>query len=203
MSATPPHHITSHHPSLSFGGRSGRFGDMYSYASPQELYRMGILYDSEDKDNCTASKIPSIEQAPPTSFVWRHRKPRRSRRLRALPLHLSLSTISTDAAIARLLSASPATTPTPTIQHREVLPGTTPQSLPSRSPSPSPALESPLLDTQHTHTHSLHHQTATALDDWELITTTPPQSHDEVSTPSSEPETWILLSDDSQQIPPH
>jgi hypothetical protein len=172
----------------------------------QELYRMGILYDNKDEDNTVTCEVP-FEQAPPV-FILRHRKAKRSRRRstwRSLPLYLSFSSLGDDADIARLLSPSITDTPTPmTIQHRE-LPSTPistdiPQSLP-----PTPALESATIhgsshllpntpiEVSQPHSLSLN----TTVDGWEFINT--PHAHQDphTSTPISEPETWILLSDDS------
>jgi len=138
---------------------------------------MGILYD---EDNTVACELPS-EQAPPI-YIIRHRKPRRSRRrsLRSLPLYLSFSSLGDDADIARLLSPSISNTPTPmTIQHRE-LPSTPITNTPLSLPDVNGSLSFP----------------DTTLDGWEFITT--PQHHtDPQPSPASEPETWILLSDDS------
>ena len=160
---------------------------------------MGILYDNKDEDNKAACAVP-LEQAPPT-FILRHRKPKRSRQRstwRSLPLYLSFSSLGDDADIARLLSPSISNTPTPmTIQHRE-LPSTPistdiPQSLP-----PTPALESATVHNtpiEISQPHSL--PLNTTVDGWEFINT--PHAHQDphTSTPISEPETWILLSDDS------
>jgi len=149
---------------------------------------MGILYNDEDGahggENLVAHGLP-LEQAAP-AFVIRQGKPRRTHRMKwsSLPLYLSLSDFSADADISRLLSLSPSHSHMPTIQHRRVslAPITTdipPQSLPPSALSP---LISPLP----------------ALDcnsgDWTFIETAQTPGS---STPCSEPETWILLGDDS------
>lgn len=138
---------------------------------------MGILYNDEesthDEENSIASGLP-VEKAAPI-FVIRQGKPRRTRRSKPmLPLYLSFSDFGTDVDIARLLSLSQPQTPT--IQHRVA-----PQSLPLPS-----ALESG------SQSHSFLPQLDIA--DWTFIETahTLPQI-----SPASEPETWILLGDDS------
>jgi hypothetical protein len=168
----------------------------------QELFRLGILYNNDEdiaqdsKSNTVACDIP-VEQSVPM-FVIRHGKPCRSRRRstwRSLPLYLSLSTLTEDADIARLLS--PSTPHTPTIQHRDTsIPTPTTTDIPLSLPAP-PALESThksehLLDNTVQSPHSFDLNSG----DWTFITT--PHTTPLVSTPSaSEPETWILLSDDS------
>jgi hypothetical protein len=176
----------------------------------QELKAMGILHDSKDQENKVACEVP-LEQASPM-FILRHRKPKPRRRStwRSLPLYLSFSSLGDDADIARLLSPSISNPQTPmTIQHHELppTPNTTdiPQSLP-----PTPALESAsVIGSEHlipntpieiSQTHSLPLNTT---GDWEFINTPQHHSDPQTSTPLSEPETWILLGDDLQQIPPH
>ena len=166
---------------------------------------MGILYDNKYEENIVAREVPS-EQASPM-FILRHRKskPRRRSTWRSLPLYLSFSSLGDDADIARLLSPS-ISNPLPpiTIQHHEhfTSPITTdiPQSLP-----PTSALESSSINgSQHVtpnssietpHTHSLLLNTTG--DDWEFINTPQHNREPHTSTPASEPETWILLGDDS------
>jgi len=161
----------------------------------QELYRLGILY--HDKDSAQEeSESVRIEVPSYPVFFLRASKPRqhahRSTTRRTQPLYLSMSDLSRDADIARLFS--PSSTQTQTIQHRDTtMTPSIPQSLP-----PTSALES---------THGSHHllnntvsNSSLSFDfinsgDWTLIGTAPQTPL--VSTPSSEPETWILLSDDS------
>lgn len=123
-------------------------------------------------------------------FIIRHGKPRRSRRRsnwRSLPLHLSLSSLSDDADIARLLSIE--ASPTPTIQHRLFTPASMdilPQSLP-----PS-ILGSNIFDNTisiSSPRHLLDHNAG----DWTFVHT--PHHTDPSPTPFSEPETWILIDD--------
>jgi hypothetical protein len=149
---------------------------------------MGILYKDEDtvqlESNSVARDVP-VQQPAPLFVIRPSRRPRkRTHRSmwRNLPLYLSLSDLSTDTDIIRLLS--PSTLYTSTIQHRETLTDIA-QSLP-----PTLALgSSHFLDNI-----SLSHHDFDS-GDWTFIHTAP---HDPlVSSPSSEPETWILLSDDS------
>ncbi|KAF4637896.1 hypothetical protein G7Y89_g169 [Cudoniella acicularis] len=167
----------------------------------QELYRMGILYDVEDvaqQSNAIASEVP-FQQASPL-FIPRQRKPRPSRRRstwRSLPLYLSLSNLKDDADIARFLSP---TAPPTSIQHRkhkvplpQPLSLDIPQSLP---PVAAPALtESPTNIFPNT---PISTSPTTYFNDWEFINNISTPTHPpETITPSSEPETWIFLSDDS------
>lgn len=171
----------------------------------QELYRLGILYnDNEDlaqnssDANTIACDVP-IEPSVPM-FIFRQGKPRRSRRRsnwRSLPLYLSLSSLSDDADIARLLSPSPF----PTIQHRLSTP--TPSHFQTDIPQslPPPALEFPHHnDNDNDDTISIPPPSQhTILDfncipgDWTFIHTQHPTNPS--PTPSSEPETWILIDD--------
>jgi hypothetical protein len=174
---------------------------------------MGILYKGDDSEEGTQNPETdsvscgalAVEQSTP-AFILRTAKSRRSRRRstwRSLPLYLSLSNLRDDIDIARLLSPPLSHNP-PTIQHREisipsspiVAPITTveiPLSLPTTSALGSPASahgSQHLLDNTLTiPSHSLENG------DWTFITT----AHHTPNTqsPSSEPETWILLSDDS------
>ncbi|KAK0124486.1 hypothetical protein ONS95_009438 [Cadophora gregata] len=168
-----------------------------------ELYRLGILYNdnedlAQDSDSNTIACDVPIEPSVPM-FIFRQGKPRLSRRRSnwsSLPLYLSLSSLSDDADISRLLSLSPF----PTIQHRLTQAPTTtstdiPQSLPTS------ALEFPYHDVNNDNTHSIssaqQHQHQHILDfnsgDWTFIHT--PHHADPSPTPSSEPETWILIDD--------
>jgi hypothetical protein len=163
----------------------------------QELYRLGILFHgqdtAQDESNSVAREVPAQQSAP--IFVIRPSRPiRRTRRStwQSLSLYLSLSDLSSDVDIARLLC--PPISHTPAIQHHDISPipiiTDIPQSLP-----PPPALESmhgPLLDNIIS-SSSPHYDFNSG--DWTFIDAayhTP-----QISTPSSEPEAWILLSDDS------
>jgi len=168
-----------------------------------ELYRLGILYnDNEDfaqnsPDSNTISCDVPIEPSVPM-FILRQGKPRRSRRRsnwRSLPLYLSLSSLSDDADIARLLSLSPF----PTIQHRLSTP--THFDTDILQSLPPPALEFPHHnDNDKDDTISippLSQQNILDFNsnsgDWTFIHT--PHPTNPSPTPSSEPETWILIDD--------
>ncbi|XMA08588.1 hypothetical protein WAI453_001379 [Rhynchosporium graminicola] len=165
---------------LLFGGELG----------DDELYRLGILYnDNEDlpqdfESSTIACDVPFQQSVP--MFTLRQGKPRRSRRLstwRSSPLHLSLSSLGDDADITRLLSFSPI----PMIQLRcTFLSIDTPQSLPPL------ALECPNHDNTAS-VSSPHRILGFNSGDWTFIHT--PYHADLSSSPSSEPETWILIDD--------
>merc|ERR1712000_388887 len=147
-----------------------------------ELYRLGILYnDNEDfaqnsPDSNTISCDVPIEPSVPM-FILRQGKPRRSRRRsnwRSLPLYLSLSSLSDDADIARLLSLSPF----PTIQHRLSTPTHFDTDILQSLP---PLSQQNILDFN------------SNSGDWTFIHT--PHPTNPSPTPSSEPETWILIDD--------
>lgn len=188
------------------------------------LYNEDDTDTARDEDLNTISCDLPVEQSQYfPMFVIRHAKAKRSRRRVASrhslsPLYLSFSGLSDDSDIARLLSHSIHCTPTPNVQYREprlvsISPEDIdiPQSLPPPSafesilfgsgsgsvsishntPAPAPiSLPAP-------ETSLLPHQGA-AVGDWTFIThpqATDTNSHTEVSTPSSEPETWILIDD--------
>jgi hypothetical protein len=143
---------------------------------------LGVIYNemdnAQDEFNFVARDLPSEHVGP--MFVIRQGKPRRARRskLQSLPLYLSFSDFSTDADIVRLLSSSHPQTP---IQHRTTTLSTDiiPQSLPSPLALDFLHFIDPYSDAG----------------DWTFIDTT--RHTPQVTTPSSEPETWILLGDDS------
>jgi hypothetical protein len=177
----------------------------------QELYRMGILYNDEEdiaqdsQSNTVLCDVP-VQQTVPM-FIIRHGKPKRSRRRstwRSLPLYLSFSGLSDDADIAKLLSPAPLP-PTPKIQHRTKIPLMSlntdidiPQSLPA---PPSSALgsgsfygsrfDNTTFSISIASPQSFNIPSNTG--DWTLIQT--PHHESTSSTPSSEPETWILIDD--------
>ncbi|KUJ21109.1 uncharacterized protein LY89DRAFT_426969 [Mollisia scopiformis] len=174
---------------------------------------MGILYkDDEDiaqvsKSNTVSCDVPV--QHPVPMFIIRRGKPKRSRRRstwRSLPLYLSFSGLSDDADIARLLSPSTTTSPIPTIQHRTKIPlmsSNTDIDIPQSLPAPlSSAFGSGSLQGSHfldnttfsisiPEPHSF--DTISNTGDWTFIQT--PHHVSASSTPSSEPETWILIDD--------
>ncbi|KAE8451949.1 hypothetical protein EG329_002113 [Mollisiaceae sp. DMI_Dod_QoI] len=182
------------------------------------LYRMGIFYnDDEDitqdsQPNTVSCDVP-VQQSIPL-FIIRHGKPKRSRRCstwRSIPLYLSFSELSDDAAVARLLSQSPSTSPTPTIQHRTKTPFTTLNtdiSIPQSLPAPSATASASAFGSGSLHgSHFLNNPNTISIPlpirpsfapntntgDWTFIQTSPYASHP--TTPSSEPETWILIDD--------
>lgn len=173
---------------------------------------MGIL-DNDDEDfgqdckpNTVLCDVP-VQQTVPT-FIIRYGKPKRSRRRSTwslLPLYLSFSGLSDDADIARLLS--PSVTPTSTIQHRTKIPSMslntdidTPQSLPAPplalgsgpgSLHGSHFLDNTILQISIPTPQSFETHSNTR--DWTFIQT--PHHNSASTTPSSEPETWILIDD--------
>ncbi|RDL40447.1 uncharacterized protein BP5553_00426 [Venustampulla echinocandica] len=178
--------------------------------SDDELYRLGILYDNvEDttQDKSVVCEVP-LEQPSPL-FTLRYRKSsRNSRRNRrrsqrsSLPLYLSLSNLKDDADIVRLLSPSTSTTATkPPIQHRAV--PATPPPISLDIPQSLPVAAVPALE------ESIHSSVPHFLDNTSILPT-PHENHVsdwefiminndatlQTTTPSSEPETWILLGDD-------
>lgn len=158
---------------------------MYAYASSrQDLIQLGILEDlvQDSESNTVACHVP-VEHAVPM-FTFRQGKPRRTRRRSewySVPLHLSLSTLSDDTDIARLLSPIHNT---PTIQHRKNT--DIPLSLP-----PSALASPPVFDSVfHLPQHLLDDDTTT---DWTFIHSA--HSTSQSPTSPSEPETWILIDD--------
>lgn len=89
--------------------------DLRGDAQVAELYRMGLLYDEEDK--AETLNLNSIKHEAPVYSVRHAKRARRSSRAHGhgasgpLPLDISFSDLGEDDAIARYLSASSATTP--------------------------------------------------------------------------------------------
>jgi hypothetical protein len=139
------------------------------------LFAMGILYDNEE----TIEPGTPVDQSSPMFVIRPYRRPKRSRRStwRPLPLNLSVSGLSNDADIARLLF--PCTSNTQTTPNHDL-------------PIPIPPLSLPQLLESH-----LMPISSSPLDlhsgDWTFVNT----DTLDVSTPSSEPETWITVNDDS------
>ena len=162
----------------------------------QELYALGILYDDEDEDAEGASVI----EEPPPAFVIRPGRPRRSRRAawEMVPLDAPFHDLKNDAAIASA-APHPLSFDQLPIQHRastnSIHAATSPtlrQSLPPMATTIS-ALESiPEL------------RDSPSAGDWTLVHAADASQQQQQkqhalasSTPASEPETWILLGDDS------
>jgi len=163
---------------------------------------MGILYGEYDGklDGAAAVYLGRPKEEPSPMFTIRpsRRKPRsQCQKWQAIPLYLSLSDLSTDAHIARLISPSIAYTET--IQHRDstsINNTDIPLSLPPSSAFSSLTGSAHLLDN--TNPSIIPINLDLDQGDWTFITnspTTTPIPHS--TTPISEPETWILLSDDS------
>lgn len=147
----------------------------------QELRAMGLLYNGNE-DSLSGSTMEDVLPQP-IEYAFRTRfrggSRRRSTRLE-LPLFLSSSFLSHDADILRLMGSFPNIT---TIQHRNT-DSTFPQSLPpSTRESEASVYSSPLLFPLAGDDEDLADST------WSIISSLP-------STPPSEPETWIHLSDD-------
>jgi len=159
--------------------------------SCQELYKLGILYDGEfasHEHNAIKCSVPAIdERIEPPLYTMRPSRTRRPknprRRNRNLQLYLSLSDLSNNINIAQW--HSPHTTPT--IEHRD-FPSYISTDIPQSLPPTTSASSSGSLSNSHL--HFLANDT-----DWTFITHT--QTKNIALSPSSEPETWILLSDDS------
>jgi len=163
---------------------------------------MGILYHDADtvqeESNSVAIDI-LIQQSVPM-FVIRSSKPSRSSKRarrstwRNLPLYLSLSDLSNDPDIVRLLS--PPISYISTIQHRDSI---TPDVNTLQSLPPPSAFKESLHGSIHLLDNTVSISSPSILElnagDWTFIDTE--QHTPQISTPSSEPETWILLSDDS------
>ena len=161
------------------------------YWSRDSLIKLGTIYKCEpfEQQHYTVKcDVPDVDDQitslPYTIRPSRSRRPKHHQRgNRKLQLELSFSGRSTDFSNGNWLS--PCTTRT--IQHRGFLlkhiPDT-PQSLP---PTAS-ALDSGSLSNSQLHLF-------TSDIDWTFITHT--QTENTMQSPSSEPETWIFLSDDS------
>lgn len=168
------------------------------FADDQELRRMGILY-GQDNDVLSDSESTIKPELPPQFFVRPPRPKRQSPASRIqfqLPEYLAASLLSDNPSIAPWLLAQTAGPSHPsypsriTIQHRPTYVFPTPQSLPptlANSVIPDISrMASPLLFPLDRDDQDLADAT------WDFIT-----SSTRSSAPPSEPETWILLSDDS------
>jgi len=155
-----------------------------------ELRVLGILYESYecvplDSLDSTLVQDSSPELSLPT---LRTRSPSQSRRAslrNSLPLSLSLSCLSNDLDIVRLMtSESSSLSHNMTTQNRGTSPLFSPQSLPPvLTDTERPNISSP--------SSSIIHNNEEFLDStWSVINSEP-------STPISEGETWIILGDDS------
>jgi hypothetical protein len=159
----------------------------------QELYALGILYDDDDVD---VEGVSVIEEPPP-AFVIRPGRPRRSHR--SAWEKLPLNTPFHDDTIAPH-APQPLSFETLPIQHRS----STNSIHDATSPTPRPSL--PSIATSISALESIpelpdsHHA-----GDWTFVHAADASQQQQYapasSTPASEPETWILLGDDSQQTP--
>lgn len=192
----------------------------------QELRRLGILYDDEVSGaDLAVDALPPRRYAAP-EFIIRPGKLSRRRTLKrstweSLSLYLSFSALSQDDDIARLLISDCDNTPTPsvssTIQHHETestlnssslnSPDVVPQSLPTPESAPintpllESAMQSPARLSDSLPALSLPSSNA-APEDWTFVNTRASSTVDDADagtcTPAiSEPETWVLLNDDS------
>jgi len=154
----------------------------------QELYRLGILFDDDDFESNANGVTQALPEQPPPTFVIRPGRLRPSRRRstwRSLQLHLSLSDLRGDTDISRLMSQPD---PSPTIQHRSTNKCTLPTSVSFPSPMNGTPLSLPPIPTS-----ALQSSSHNSSSEWTFINI-PTPSQD--PNPPSEPETWILLSDD-------
>jgi hypothetical protein len=162
---------------------------------------MGILY-GKDQDDMSESQSTIKPELPPQFSIRPARRSRHSPASRTqfqLPEYLTTSLLSDNPSIAPWLLSQTATAPCPsypsriTIQHRPayIFQTPTPQSLPACALASSVApdisrVASPLLFPLDRDDEELADAT------WDFIT-----NSTRSSAPPSEPETWILLSDDS------
>lgn len=170
---------------------------------------MGILYQNEHDTDILSESDSTIKPEVPAQFYFRPARPKRtSRNSRIqfqLPEYLATSLLSDNPEIAPWLLGQTSTEPSypsyprqVTIQHRTPTPQSLPPSLAnsvipdiSRVASPlnfpvSGFSNSPLLFPLEHDDEELSEAT------WDFIT-----ASTRSSAPPSEPETWILLSDDS------
>ena len=164
---------------------------------------MGILYGKEDQDILSESQSTIKPELPPQFSIRparRNRHSAASRRQFQLPEYLTTSLLSDNPSIAPWLLAQTANPAHPsfpsriTIQHRPtyIFRTPTPQSLPTSAALANSVIPdiscaaSPLLFPLDRDDEELADAT------WDFIT-----SSTRSSAPPSEPETWILLSDDS------
>jgi hypothetical protein len=154
----------------------------------QVLYAMGILYDDAVAAEDEPDTVTCEDSARPM-FVFRPGRPRRSRKpklKRLSSFYLPRFDFETDSDIAHALSVS---IPHLTIQHRDLatpIIDDIPQSLPTD--------HAHLMDNTHLiSTPGLTSPHNEVTGDWTFIHT----AHGPSDSPASEPETWIILSDDS------
>jgi len=156
----------------------------------QELYKLGILYDGESIPpdqaavECSVQAVDEHISAPLyTLRPSRTSRPKLSRRGNPKrQLYLSLSNLSSDIDIAQWLSPHPS----PTKQHRDSLSNISTDIPLSLLPTTLAFDPGALSNSQ---SNFLANDT-----DWTFINQT--QTENNMQSPSSEPETWILLSDD-------
>jgi len=176
----------------------------------QELFKLGILYDvyeDEDQDVTLSTLIVPQDAFLPTFRTRANKQTKNRQQQTGLPSLLSSSLLSENADISKLLSkpsASASILSTSAIQQRNKIKSKTitdvpRQSLPLTSMAlalaqdneafPYPSLLFPSSTTFNDNDYFQSDEQDSELA-WSIISSTP-------STPASEPETWILLSDDS------
>ena len=161
---------------------------MLTHPYQQELCPMEILQNDVSSSNHTW-EVPYQSPLYTIRTRKRHAPRRQHSRWVSLPLHLSFSSLSEDSLIKKLISIETTTT-TNTIQHcRKASRIHMHIDLPQSLPAAATALGNPITIPANT-------SPAQSYQDWHLI-----NKSSQPSTPSfeeiSEPETWILLSDDS------
>jgi hypothetical protein len=148
---------------------------------------MGILHD-----DTSSNLIHEVPHKSPLYNIRPHKRraPKRQRSTWvSLPLHLSLSNLSDDNRIKEFISVD--TTTLNTIQHR--------RPVPKLHISLDPPQSLPVATLAFGESHTIVAITSPIqqiYQDWELIDTSP-QASTPLTEVSLEPETWILLSDDS------
>lgn len=153
----------------------------------QELFALGIPRgDGDDTD----TSVDEEERAP--AFVIRYRKPRRSRRSAWEKLSIDTPFYELRDKAANAPRTPPSLSRQSPIQHRASSdnPINNDTSILQQSLPPTSVLES-IPESSY---YFLDTPSSPSIGDWTFVHTA---QHAPASTPPSEPETWILLSDDS------